>query len=122
MTIFFNAIQIFLSFIFIVNFVIPPKLVHLETRKEKPSYAELTYNCRHSECKNSDKTVIFNEPSHHQSTLNIEYKSQQIAKQTPVPIVIPPPTNINTKRILIGLGILPILIVLIGLWKNRYKK
>lgn len=114
MTIIINTIRIVFLLIYITNFSIHQKPVNLEASKEKSGGAGLIQNF--------DKSIFSKDTSQNQLTANIENKSLQIAKQTPVPIVSPPPTNINTKRILIGLGILPILIVLIGLLINNHKK
>ncbi len=40
-------------------------------------------------------------------------------KATPTPLVIPPPTNPGTRRLMVGFGVLIVLVVIVGIWINR---
>jgi len=48
-------------------------------------------------------------------------QQQKTPRPTATPLIIPPPTDIKTSRIIIFLGAIALLIVVFGVWINREK-
>jgi len=51
--------------------------------------------------------------------LNESVSSDQSPKLTPAPIAIPPPSNPNWVKIMIGVALISVIIIIVGVWINR---